>query len=88
LLQLGDAGLVFVALLVGLEQRVRPFEERGLPEGQQVRAERVLAARFGRRLRPVRTSRTTLDLNSGVKRRRFLIPVRLPRGLNPHYALV
>jgi len=29
-----------------------------------------------------------LDLNSGVNRRRFLIPVRLPGGLDPHYALV
>ena len=37
---------------------------------------------------PERKPRTTLDLNSGVNRRRFLIPVRLPRGLNPHYALV
>jgi hypothetical protein len=44
LLQFGDAGLVLVALLVGLEQRGCPLQERGLPEAQQVRAERVLAA--------------------------------------------
>ena len=37
---------------------------------------------------PVSTSRTTFALNSGVNRRRFLIPVRLLGVFNPHYALV
>ena len=37
---------------------------------------------------PVSTSRTIWNLNSGVNRRRFLVPERLPRGFKPHYAMV
>src|SRR5512147_2726650 len=37
---------------------------------------------------PVKTSRTTWALNSGVKRRRFFMRVRLPSDLQVHYAPV
>ena len=61
-----------------VEDQVRPLQEGGLPERQQVRArgracgtpQPGLDARSGPPARPC-------ALNSGVNRRRFLIPVRL-----------
>lgn len=48
LLPLGDAGLVLVTLLVGLEQRMHPLREDAFPKAEQIRAEGVPAARLSR----------------------------------------
>src|SRR5207249_9111021 len=65
------------------EQRVRPLQERGLPEAEQVRAVRVLAARLGRCLRSREHVQDDLRLELRCEPPPFPHPSAPPQGLQP-----
>ena len=87
-LQLGDAGLVLVTLLVALEEGMRFSRKVAFQVDSRLGLRACLRHTSAGDWAPVKTSRTTWALNSGVKRRRFFIRVRLPSDLQVHYAPV